>query len=434
MSHTNLHVMNNIFRNTIIALTIALSFSSCEKENLDNHVLTSEDSIYWFVDNVMNTWYYWNEDVVDLDYLAFQTPQNLMTAMMVPQDHWSFIDKMETVQSFFIEGEEFGYGFYLGRNIFNDLQVIISYNNSTAYEEGIRRGWKLLEMDDISIQEIKNFDSFFSTEPGTMKFKFLDENNLERTITLNKEQFALNAVFNEKTMDISGVKTGYFAFQSFLGYAQEELIDALSYFNAEAVEELIIDLRFNGGGYVSIAEEMANILVPSDKVGEVYYSIKHNNSKKILNYKYPFETHSLNLGLKRIFFITNEYSASASELVINGLEPHMNVIQIGGTTTGKPYSMYPFVFQDWLAYPVAAKSVNADGFGDYEDGLVPDKAVSDNFDYNWGDENDPAIAQAINYIRYGNFDNVAIRLKGTAKPSLPQAGNSFKRNLLILDK
>jgi C-terminal processing protease CtpA/Prc len=411
--------------------------TSCKDDN-DSDSIDSEEiseEVFEFVSELMNEVYFWYSEVEDIDYKDYTEPQDYMDALKYSVDKWSFIDKLETITASFEYGEQIGYGFYLGWDDTYQLRVILSYENSTAYGEGIRKGWILDKIDDVSVKNISSFDDFFNYEPGTMKFLFIDESNSYKTITLTKETYNQNAVHNTSVFDVNGTTVGYLAFDSFLDYSETELTNAYDFLKSELIDELIVDLRFNGGGSISIAHEMANVLVPSGNVGNEFFSTIHNdNYSRYWDTTYTFASNSSNLNLSRIFFITNEYSASASELVINGLEPYMNVIQIGNTTAGKPFAMYGFQFDEWLAYPVTAQSVNADGFGDYTDGLIPDKEITDNYAYNWGDENDPAIQQAINYIRYGNFDAIAIALKGTNQPKVLKGSAIFGRNLLLMDR
>lgn len=424
--------MNKIFINISLALTLLLLITSCEKEKNEPDVLPTQDSIYWFVDGLMDYWYYWNNELPDLDYLSYDAPQDLMSDLMVEQDRWSFVDKAQVVDAYFNAGEEFGYGFYLGWDRQYNLRVFLAYKNSTAYTEGVRRGWIVNKINGTQVKEVESFDSFFDMEPGSMEFEFIDADMISHNITLTKELFILNATFNEQIISIDDKKTGYFAYQSFLKYSLEDLLIALNYFKSQSIEELIVDLRYNGGGYIDISKIFTEAIIPAGNEDKVFYTAHHNSARSSENdFSEYIASSELNLGLVRVFFIVNEYSASASELLINSLEPYMDVVTIGNTTAGKPYSMYGFEFQDWLAYPVTAKSVNADGYGDYDNGIIPDQVQEDNHYYDWGDLNDPSVAHAIHYIRYGNFDPVAITFKGTNTPSIIQKGNSFKRNLMI---
>ena len=419
----------------IISLTI-----SCDKHKNDdkpkNDVLATEDSIYWFIDGLMDYWYLWNDSLPNLDYLDYDSPQDLIEDLIVTRDHWSFVDKEETVNSLFQEGEDFGYGFYLTWDSQSKLRVLFSYPGTAAYTAGIDRGCVIEKINDSSVIEIDNFDFFFSYDPGSTKFDFTDHNGVPQSITLTKEKYYMKGVLFADIYELNNKSVGYIVFQSFLEYAEEELVDAFETFHSAGVSEIIIDLRYNSGGYVSIAEKLANILIPESKVGSVFYTLKHNDDRSpIQDTTVHFRNNSLNLNLNRVFFITNEYSASASELVINCLKPHMDVKTIGNTTYGKPVAMYGFNFQDWLVLPVTAKTINSEGYGDYFEGITPQRKVVDESAFAWGDLNEPSLHQAFYFIENEVFDASAIALKGTRNPRLVKGGGKrLQNNLLIMNR
>lgn len=429
------------FAKILIGLAISfMVFQGCGKDDSD-HVLSSEDSIYYAVNEIMHYWYLWNTEVPEIDYMGHNSPQDLMNALTIDIDEWSFVDKLETVNSYFNEGEDFGFGFYLGWDTEypspeTNLRVLFVYNNTDAYTAGIRRGCIIREMNDVPVQEMTQaqFDAFFSTDAGTMKFDFVDNFGNNHTTTLSKEEYNMNAVLFSDTYNVSGNITGYMVFQSFLGYSKTEMEETIDLFKDAGITELIIDLRYNGGGYVTLAQELANIIVPESAVGETFFDKLYNDDRSSENdTTVKFMTDSRNLNLNRVFFITNQYSASASELVINGLEPHMDVIKIGERTYGKPVGMDGFLFQDWLIYPVTAISANAAGYSDYFNGLAPDKQVNDWHKYDWGDETEPALSQAFHYISFGNFDLSSIA-KSTRSTGLINDKNFRKNNFIILDR
>ncbi len=416
----------------IVYLTV-----SCSKDDepLKSDKLTSEDSIYFYINELMPYWYLWNDSIPELDYLNYDTPQDLMADMMVSIDHWSFVDKAESVSSYFNEGEDFGYGFYLAWDSEGNLRVILSYPGTDAYAAGIDRGCIISTIDGVNAQKIDDFDFFFNYENGSSEFSFIDNNGNSHSVTLTKETFNMKGVLCAKTYKINNATVGYMVFQSFLGYSEQELKNTIDSFNTAGVTDLIIDLRFNSGGYLSIAGEMADMLIPSSKVGANYYTLKHNSNRSAKNdTTVKFHNNDLNLNLNRVFFLTNEYSASASELVINCLKPHMTVKTIGNTTYGKPVAMYGFEFQDWFVYPVAAKIINSDGFGDYFSGIAPDQTTNNENNYAWGDLNEPALHQAIYYITNGSFDPAIVAMKGTKKTLLAGKPAKLGKNLLLINK
>ncbi len=428
--------MRDFAKTLLIILVFVLV--SCEK----NEDFDSEDrSIYSFVEQVMGEWYLWNQSLPDVNINTYSTPQDLVDAMTVEQDRWSFVDKTAVINAYFGEGEDFGFGFFLGWDEVNvdyssSLRVMFVYENTKAYTEGIRRGWTLLEIDGTPVHEVSSFATFFDAEAGSMLFKFRTNEGAEKTITLTKEKYNMNGVLYKNTYEVNNKSVGYIVYQSFLGYSEDELDTTFANFKSMNLDELIIDLRFNQGGYVSLAHEMVNTLVPQTSDGDVFIEMKHNNDRSAeFDSTYYFKLSNNNLDLDRVFFITNEYSASASELVINGLEPHMEVYTIGQTTYGKPVAMYGFEHEDWLFYPVTAKSVNANGDGDYFNGIAPDIEIYDTYHFDWGDLDDPALNQAFHFITYGSFNVQSISTpKSTSEQRTNLHTNKLNKNLLLLDK
>jgi carboxyl-terminal processing protease len=433
--------MKTLAKIVIVFGIVLFVFQSCEKDD-SHHGISAADSVYYAVDEIMHYWYLWNDSVPDVEYLSYNSPQDLMNDLVVSLDRWSFVDKESTVSSLFEEGEDFGFGFFLGWDSQSplpttNLRVIFAYNNTDAFEAGIRRGCIIKEIDDKPVMELSqsDFDNFFDGNDRTMKFKFIDNNSVEHTTTLSKKKYNMNAVFYANTYNVSGKTAGYMVYQSFLGYSKIELEETIDFFKDAGITELIIDLRYNGGGYVSLAEEMANIIIPSSVVGETYFTKKYNKDRSNENDTIvKFQSVSRNLNLDRVFFITNQYSASASELVINGLDPHMNVVTIGNTTYGKPVGMDGFLFQDWLIYPVTAQSFNSEGFGNYFDGLTPDKQVDDKYKNDWGDETEPALSQAFYYISHGTFDPAVSIFKTTDEAKLVNDVKFITRNFMLMDR
>jgi len=432
----------------IAFLGVIIFFNSCNKEEdlitgqktefVDTTII--DDSIYYFIDGLMREWYLWNELLPDeIDVLSYAYPQDLLDALKVSIDKWSFVDKQQSVSDFFDEGKDFGFGFFLGWDgnpalSSTNLRVIFCYNNTSAYQTGIRRGNIISEINDISVKNIASFDPFFSSDAGSMKFKFIDNDSINQSVTLTKESYSMNAVLFSDTYKIDNKIIGYIVLQSFLRFSEEEIDTVFSSLASDGVTELIVDLRFNGGGYVDIAENLAGKIISKSKVGNVFFKYNHNKLRQAeFDTTVYFKESKDNLNLSRVFFITNSSSASASELVINGLSPHMGVHVIGDSTSGKPVSMYGFTFQDWVVYPVVAKSTNANGYGDYFDGLPPDKKAPDFFKYDWGDDDDPALEQAFYYIQNGTYDETITTVKAANMPSVISKGAPFKYNFLIFD-
>ena len=174
---------------------------------------------------------------------------------------------------------------------------------------------------------------------------------------------------------------------------------------------MIVDLRYNGGGYVELQNELANYLVPSAGNHSIMLQEKFNN-----NYSALFDT-TINyqkkgaLNLNRIFFIITKNTASASELLINSLKPYMEVKLIGRASHGKPGGYFNIGGGDWYIFPVSFRSVNKNGEGNYFNGLQPDATVDDGLDKPWGDVNENCLASALYYIGHGAFSRISPRVQ-----------------------
>ena len=254
------------------------------------------------------------------------------------------------------------------------------------------------------------------------------------TISLTKEENLVeDPVHVAKTFDINGQKIGYLMYNQFVGGSGEQLNAIFADFKANGVTDLVLDLRYNPGGRGYTATILASLIYGTN-TGDLFYKNRYNskieaeidpaatetnfvattgtgfgNSNSALN--------SLNLG--RVFILATNGSASASELVMNGLVPYMNVVHIGSATTGKNQGSFTFVddpengnFYDedredqinpenqWAIQPIVIFVENADGFAEYTDGLMPQIELLEDIANLGvlGDENEPLLARAIQEI------------------------------------
>lgn len=395
--------MKAILKSTLPAIFLFTLLFSCE-DNRNGIEPKSEDSIFLFVNEVMNYWYLWNDEVPELDIYSYNHPSDLLEDLKYTLlDKWSYMDYAETIEAYYEQGEYFGFGFYPRFDEFGTLYVILVYDESEAYRQGIRKGDIIKSIDGIDPRHYNDFDSFVDDSDRTIPFVF-ESKGIIKELTLSKTTMLQNGVLFSDTYSISGKTVGYMVYDSFLGYTKPELDETIDFLVASNIDELIIDLRYNGGGYVNIAKEFAEILIPADKAGEVFCSNVHNDHRAVEYDTTLFlESHPKNLDLERVFFITSKFSASASEMLINCLNPHTEVITIGSATHGKPVGMYGFKFQEWMILPVTVKTVNANGYGDYFNGLPVVATADEGLDKSWGDITDPNLSLAFDYIRNDFF-------------------------------
>ncbi len=421
---------------SVIFMTLILTlFTSCNKDEKSSSV-SSEDSIYVVINEIMNTWYLWYQEVPSIDIFQYDQPSDLMDALVYkPIDKWSFVEDKEVLEAIFQEGETFGFGFMIRFDPNGNLRILYVYENTEAYNLGLRKGFIVQSINGIPSELFENYDEFLDESPATYAFEIIDSEDVTREITLSKTLIHQNGVFYKNIFNVSGHQTGYLVYDSFLGYTEDEIDEAFTYFKNNNITELIVDLRYNQGGYISLAEQFANMSAPLTAMGHPMYTRLHNDIVgPVYDSTTNYSLHDLNLNLDRIFFLTTQFTASASELVINSLEPYMDVYLIGTPTYGKPVGMYGFLFHDWYIYPVTTNLVNADGQGDFYDGLPVDVTASEGLDKDWGDETDPCLSQALHFISFGVFNKKATYEPGFTAPVDITPFNKLNRNLLIMDR
>jgi hypothetical protein len=182
----------------------------------------------------------------------------------------------------------------------------------------------------------------------------------------------------------------------------------MEFFQSQGIQELIIDLRYNGGGSVAVCEQIGNYLIQSANSGKLMYTNKLNDLKSNNNNSVNFSKIG-SLNLSRIIFITSRGSASASELIINNLTPYTQVVIIGDNTFGKPVGSFPLARYNRVLQtnnvelvPITFATANAQGKAEYFDGFPADFRVGDSPQFPWGDLRDLRLAAALQYIQTGN--------------------------------
>lgn len=388
---------------------------SCKQNDLNPQTSTTipstglatadiRDSLWAYMQDV----YLWYDKLpTTFNPRNYSSPESEMNALRAyqPLDQWSFVEKAADFNSYFSDGETKDFGFWIKFDANNDLRVRYVYAQSPAGKAGIERGWKITSIDGKSIASLSDdaiVSAFYDATSTTFGFQKSDGSSV--SVPLTTATYTLNTVLYTNTYDVAGKKAGYLVFNSFTGApSQNELKAALTQFETAGISELIVDLRYNGGGDVDTQTMLANALAPASVTrSSVMFSYQHNQKLAQWNETTRFsKTGTLNLS--RIFFITTSSSASASELLINNLKPYLDVKTIGSTTHGKPVGMYGFEVMDYVIGPVAFKTVNAKNEGDYYDGIPVDAAVADGLDKNWGNPLENCLATALNYIQTGSF-------------------------------
>jgi C-terminal processing protease CtpA/Prc len=196
----------------------------------------------------------------------------------------------------------------------------------------------------------------------------------------------------------SGI-TGHLVFDQFITPSNQELQDAFTYFSQNNIKDLIVDLRYNGGGNLNVLANMASYVAGAAQFNKPFLTLTFNDKNTSSNGTYTFSSVSAPLSLSKVIVITTRGTASASEDFINGLKPVLDIRTIGDTTNGKPVGMLGFPYQtSYMFFPITFSLVNSAGQGDFYQGFAPDKYVPDDITHDWYDRNEACLKEAIYYL------------------------------------
>ncbi|HSN60888.1 MAG TPA: S41 family peptidase, partial [Ferruginibacter sp.] len=281
--------------------------------------------------------------------------------------------------------------------------------NSPAGMAGIKRGWRITQINgngNITTAGSSTIVNSVYYSPTT-SFVFSPPDGSTVSLTLNAAHYAEKPVMLDTVYNTGAQRIGYLVFNSFLGNTGQissEFQRVFGKFASQQVTDVVVDLRYNGGGYVSLAEKLANYLAPAAASGGVMMKQIYNSQNSSSNVT-TYISKTGNLQLQKVYFIVSKSTASASELLINSLKPWMDVKLIGpGATHGKPVGFFPVSAGDWYVFPVSFKTINKNGEGNYYSGLPVNAAVADGLDKDWGDVNESCLAAAIRNITTGGFN------------------------------
>lgn len=399
-------------RISILLFGILLIMGSCKKDDEPPEVTPemARDSLYY----IMNMYYYWYNLMPVVNKADYSNPVDLLHAMKYKAlDKWSFVADYEKFISQ-MGGSFVGHGVMIALSEDNKARIMQIYPNSPLYSQGVRRGWIIKTVNGYDLaaillaQDATAYDNAMGPKTAGVTNNFVFEKPDGSTVAISstKVSFTINSVVLYDTiwLDAAGTKkAGHLVFDSFKLPAEQELKTAFSYFKANGVTDLILDLRYNLGGYLNIAQQLASYIGGNSLSGKTFAVLSYNNKLQSENSVYKFLTSSYSVSIPRLVVITSRGTASASEAVMNGLYPHMTVVSVGDTTEGKCVGMDGFICGKYLFSPITFKLVNSLGQGDYFDGLVPDKIANDDITHDYDDRREECLKEAILYLKTGSF-------------------------------
>jgi carboxyl-terminal processing protease len=409
--------MKKMFFLPVIFLAL---FVSCKKDNVKpvDTTLTpvmARDSLF----DLMNEWYYWYNLMPTVTKANYADPYALMDAMRYKTlDRWSFVADYDAFNAQML-GTFVGHGFRIGLDDSGNARISMIYSGSPLYANGVRRGWIVKTINNVSIapilisQDATAYTNLIGPSQAgiTNIFVFTRPDGTDVTISSTKSSFTINTVLLSDTLHLSTGVTGQLVFESFISPSADELATAFAFFKANAIKDLILDLRYNSGGYLSIAQTLASYIAGNTYQGNVFAKLMYNTKHPEQNTNFLFQTTAYSLDLPRIVVITTRETASASEAVMNGIKPYVNVISIGDTTNGKPTGMNGWtVGKKYYFWPVTFKMVNAQDQGEYFAGISPAKVLPDDITHDFNDREEVCLKEAIHYLETGSVSAKSLSL------------------------
>ncbi|HEY0190518.1 MAG TPA: S41 family peptidase [Kofleriaceae bacterium] len=418
--------------------------------------------------------YLWYSEVPRTDPKMFSTAEDYFDVLKTPaktasgaaKDKFHFTYATQEWEALSSTGTEAGYGLewaLLKTSPPRELVVAFVTPSSPASDASLARGTKIISIDGVDVANGTDVDTLNegitpSANGKTHTFVVQDLGAAAtRTVMMTSKDVTMQPVQSGGLLPLGAPddKIGYILFNSHIATAEQELFDAIADLSQKGATDLVLDLRYNGGGILDLAAELGFMIAGSaQSSGKIFeretFNDKHPTTDPVtgsLITPTPFYDHSSanialpSLNLQRIFVLTGSETCSASEAVMNGLAGiDVEVIQIGDTTCGKPYGFYPFDNCGTTYFSIQFQGNNDKSFGDYPDGFVPGGAlkgcvVDDDFSKALGDPLEGRLAAALYYRTHSACPPATARRatdRGTAKPgALRDPRPAWRQNRII---
>ena len=407
--------VKNIFYVLLIAI-LSESLSSC-KDNTnpinDSNIPQDVRDVY----SIMSFVYLWADQAatqVPLNNLSNYTdPIALVDDMTIEADRFTYIEKGNEIINV-LAGTPTDNGI-TGRFLDDTLYIAHVDPNSPADRAGLRRGHWIKSIGDV-VTTPNPGGLTGAIFRGNITVTYIDTEGMANNAVLTPVQYNTPTVVHREVKTVGNTKVGYLVFNTFGQTSSEELDVAFGDFKNRQVNELILDLRYNGGGFTNVARKLGS-LITSAPTGEIFLQQIFNedftkaaveqNADFRKDNTLLFSSENNSLDLDRVFILIHNGTASASEAVINGLRPFINVQLIGRNTSGKNVGSVIYRkgehLQEHTLLPIAFSVANAQGFSDYAAGFEPNFLTIDNVKVPLGDVRENMLFQALYYIENGVF-------------------------------
>lgn len=363
----------------------------------------------------LNDVYLWYKLIVDVPAANYSTPQSYFDALLVKQnDRFSFTANKDEIDGYFEAGEDVGFGYKLV-NQNNQLRVAYVQPGSPADLQQIKRGAQIIGLNGTPIGQISYDNQIAALYPSssqtTTRFEIKDVGaSTTRSVDLKATTVITKPVLQNKIITTAdNRRLGYLVFTDHIATASDPLVNSLREFKEQGINDLVLDVRYNGGGYIYIANEVASMIAGTKAQGHVFEQLQYNDKHAdwTAQSKFMFTNKSRSgmdlpqLNLTRVFVLTSARTCSASESIINGLSPFVQVITIGGTTCGKPYGFSQTDNCNTAYFAIEFDGINDAGKGGYVNGFAPTCPATDDLEHDLGTLNERLLANAAAYSKSG---------------------------------
>ena len=395
-----------------IALLASLVLAGCSGSSSsggvtdDCSIVAQNQAVY----ATLQHWYLWYAQMPTVNPASFASPDALLEAVRVnPPDRFSYLTTQAEEDALFGASQFVGLGF---RSLQQGsaLWVTDVFEGGPAAGAGLVRGSRVLAVDGVDIATVLAAPGGLTAalgpaEPGyTLALTFTVPGEPDPlTRSLQKDVVTIPPVTATRVLDLDGTPTGYLVLRNFVTPGSAALDEAFETFAAAGVTQLIVDLRYNGGGLVRVLEHLANLVASHSAPGLPFASYRYNDKNAARNQTFLFATQPPPnaLQLQKVVFITTGSTASASEMLVNGIQPWIPTAVVGSETFGKPVGQDGFRFCGRVLRPVTFATVNGVGEGDFFDGIPVDCPADDTLGVAFGVPGEASFDAAVQWLRFG---------------------------------
>ncbi len=417
----------NLLLFLLSSLTLSVYLASCGEDRWKEYAVPTQTDRW--IDDSMRVWYYWNEDMPSSKKLNyFSEPATFFKSLLSSEDKYSTIDSIIQLSPTRSALDlEYGYGiqFELDKVQNNDTayyaRILYTVKNSPAATAHLSRGQWILSINDKPITK-KNYAELYMGSGIKVLTGYYD--SVKDTILADKSTTNISAmtalednpVYYYNTYTEGDNRIGYLVYNRFTpGTAanptiyDQALLNVSKYFASQSVNQFILDLRYNNGGYLSSAQLLSTILAPASALGERLGYLEFNKQFTPRNQEFYLDQNLIstgsNLNLNTLYILTSTETASASEMLINCLKPYIpKIVLIGQTTVGKNVASKTFINKDLqiAINPIVCKIYNSQGTSDYSSGFKADYSLTETSDLKYylpfGDTNEALLSKALSLI------------------------------------